>query len=102
MNPTAGSNAPLEPEEIPAVVSFGREICGQIEAAGKREWLVTNGIGGFASGNVAGHFTRPYHRPLFLALHPPRGRTLLVAEMDENVGYDGALFSPSPHRRARR
>src|SRR5713226_9110121 len=65
MNPTAGSNAPLEPEEIPAVVSFGREICGHLEAAEKREWLVTNGLGGFASGTVAGHLTRRYHGLLF-------------------------------------
>ena len=98
MNPTAGSNAPLEPEEIPAVVSFGREICGQMEAAEKREWLVTNGIGGFASGTVAGHLTRRYHGLLFAALHPPVGRTLLVAKVDETVRYNGALFPLATNR----
>src|SRR5947209_795624 len=98
MNPTAGSNAPLEPEEIPAVVSFGREICGQMEAAEKREWLVTNGIGGFASGTVAGHLTRRYHGLLFAALHLPVGRTLLVAKVDETVRYNGALFPLATNR----
>src|SRR5260370_580140 len=98
MNPPAGSNAPLESEEIPAVVSFGREICGQIEAAGKREWLVTNGLGGFASGTVAGHLTRRYHGLLFAALHPPVGRTLLVAKVDETIRYNGALFPLATNR----
>ena len=98
MNPTAGSNAPLEPEEIPAVVSFGREICGHLEAAEKREWLVTNGLGGFASGTVAGHLTRRYHGLLFAALHPPVGRTLLVAKVDETVRYNGALFPLATNR----
>src|SRR5438445_13597439 len=92
MNPTAGSNAPLEPEEIPAVVSFGREICGHLEAAEKREWLVTNGLGGFASGTVAGHLTRRYHGLLFVALHPPVGRTVLVRKGDGPVGSDGAVL----------
>ena len=36
------------------LISFGREICGDIEAAESREWLVTNGLGGFASGTVGG------------------------------------------------
>jgi len=36
------------------LVSFGREICGDLDAALRREWLVTNGRGGYASGIVAG------------------------------------------------
>ncbi len=36
------------------VVHFGREVCGNLEAAESREWLVTNGIGGYASGTIAG------------------------------------------------
>jgi hypothetical protein len=48
--------------EAPAAqIHFGREICGDLAAAEKREWLVTNGIGGFASGTVAGLQTRRYH-----------------------------------------
>src|SRR5216684_4883510 len=98
MNPTAGSNAPLEPEEIPAVVSFGREVCGQMEAAEQREWLVTNGIGGFASGTVAGELTRRYHGLLVAALQPPVGRTQLVGTFDEVVHYGGADYPMATHR----
>jgi len=36
---------------------FGRDICNCLPVAEKREWLVTNGIGGFAAGTVAGLLT---------------------------------------------
>ncbi|MGH9789075.1 MAG: glycogen debranching enzyme N-terminal domain-containing protein, partial [Candidatus Acidiferrales bacterium] len=39
-------------------VEFGREVCGELRASEEREWLVTNGLGGFASGTVAGSLTR--------------------------------------------
>jgi len=72
------------------VIDFGREITGDLAAAERREWLCTNGIGGFASGTVAGTLTRRYHGLLVAALQPPLGRTLLVAKADETVLYDGA------------
>jgi predicted glycogen debranching enzyme len=73
-----------------AVVAFGREVCGSLEIAESREWLVTNGIGGFASGTVSGNLTRRYHGLLIAALQPPVGRMQLVAKLDEVVRYDGA------------
>ena len=69
-------------------VAFGREVCGELPFAEKREWLVTNGIGGFASGTVAGVQTRRYHGLLVAALHPPLGRTLLLSAVAESVDYD--------------
>ena len=59
----------------PRVIDFGRDICGDLAAAEAREWLVTNGIGGFACGTVAGTLTRRYHGLLVAAL-PPRGIAL--------------------------
>jgi hypothetical protein len=44
------------------VMTWGREICGEVDAAERREWLCTNGIGGFAFGTVAGIATRRNHR----------------------------------------
>ena len=79
-------------------VDFGREICGTLETAEQREWLVTNGIGGFASGTVAGNLTRRYHGLLMAALKPPLGRTLLVSKLDETVGYLGASFALATNR----
>jgi len=60
---------------FPQVVDFGRDLCGDLPAAEAREWLVTNGLGGFASGTVAGLLTRRYHGLLVAALQPPLGRT---------------------------
>jgi predicted glycogen debranching enzyme len=70
-------------------LDFGREVCGDLSVAQKREWLVTNGIGGYASGTIAGILTRRYHGLLMAALQPPLGRTLLLAKLDERVEYDG-------------
>ena len=81
-----------------AEVQFGREVCGELEAGEAREWLVTNGLGGFASGTVAGTVTRRYHGLLIAALQPPTGRTLLVSGLDENVSYLGARYSLSTNR----
>ncbi len=69
-------------------IEFGREICGNLNTAESREWLVTNGTGGYASGTVAGLLTRRYHGLLVAALQPPLGRTLLLAKLDETVIYD--------------
>jgi predicted glycogen debranching enzyme len=69
------------------MIDFGRQICNSFEAAGSREWLVTNGIGGYASGTIAGVLTRRYHGLLIAALKPPLERTLLVSKLDETALY---------------
>ena len=50
-----------------------------------REWLVTNGLGGYASGTLAGPPTRRYHSLLVAALPAPLGRLALVAQLDERI-----------------
>ena len=81
-----------------AVVEFGREICGVLDVAEQREWLVTNGIGGFASGTVSGNLTRRYHGLLVAALHPPVDRMHLVAKLDETVHYDALDYPLATNR----
>ncbi len=83
---------------ILAEIQFGREICGDLEAAEQREWLVTNGIGGFASGTVAGTATRRYHGLLIAALQPPTGRTVLVSGLDESIRYLETSFPLATNR----
>jgi predicted glycogen debranching enzyme len=85
----SSSPNPLTPA---AFIDFGREICGHLAAAERREWLVTNGIGGFAMGTVAGLLTRRYHGLLVAALNPPLGRTLLLTKFDETVTYNGRAY----------
>jgi hypothetical protein len=49
------------------MLSLGRTTCGNIDVSHRREWLVTNGIGGYASGTAAGLNTRRYHGVLVAA-----------------------------------
>ncbi len=88
-----GPKTPMRSE-----VEFGREVCGDLAVAEQREWLVTNGIGGYASGSVAGCSTRRYHGLLVAALKPPVGRTQLVAALDTLACYAGAEFALATHR----
>jgi predicted glycogen debranching enzyme len=90
---SAKKNAPQNAE-----LELGREICGLLDAAEQREWLVTNGIGGFASGTVSGNLTRRYHGLLVAALHPPVGRMQLVAKLDETARYDAADYALGTNR----
>ena len=82
----------------PDLLDWGREVCGHLPVAESREWLCTNGIGGFASGTVAGLLTRHYHGLLVAALQPPLGRTLLVAKADETAEYDGHRYCLGANR----
>ena len=64
---------------------LGREICANPPAAEAAEWLVTNGIGGYSAGTVAGLPTRGYHGLLVAALDPPVCRTLMLVTVLETV-----------------
>ncbi len=59
-----------------------------------REWLVTNGLGGYASGTVAALATRRYHGLLIAALPAPLGRTMLVAHVTEVLRMPGGRAAP--------
>lgn len=54
-----------------------------------REWLVTNGLGGYASGTVSGIPTRRYHGALVAALHVPLGRTVMLSQLVEEFRLPG-------------
>jgi predicted glycogen debranching enzyme len=50
-----------------------------------REWLVTNGLGGYASATISGAITRRYHGFLIAALPPPLGRTVVLNDLDVEI-----------------
>ena len=77
---------------------YGRDRLGDPEVASRLEWLVTNGIGGFASGTVGGAPTRRYHGLLFAALKPPLGRTLLLSKLAESVDIDATWIELDTNR----
>jgi predicted glycogen debranching enzyme len=79
-------------------IRFGREVTGELAVAEEREWLVTNGIGGYGSATIAGTLTRGYHGLLVAALQPPIDRRLMLVKLDETVSYRGASYELATNR----
>lgn len=77
---------------------IGRDRLGSPETAGTLEWLVTNGIGGYACGTVGGMLARRYHGLLVAALQPPVGRTLMLAKLSESLEVDGVTHDLDANR----
>ncbi|HKZ69014.1 MAG TPA: amylo-alpha-1,6-glucosidase [Anaerolineales bacterium] len=61
----------------------------------RREWIVTNGLGGWASGTIGGANTRRYHGALVAALRPPVDRRVLVNKLDDWVTVNGVRYGLS-------
>ena len=53
-----------------------------------REWIVTNGLGGYASGTVSGAITRRYHGLLIAALAAPLGRVVMWNHVSESLRFE--------------
>ncbi|HET8842437.1 MAG TPA: glycogen debranching enzyme N-terminal domain-containing protein, partial [Ktedonobacteraceae bacterium] len=66
-------------------LSLGRAASNDGNAGLDYEWLVTNGLGGYASGSLTGATTRSYHGLLVAALRPPVERYVLVTKVDEEI-----------------
>ncbi len=84
--------------ESEPVVSFGREVCGDLAQTSAREWLVTSGNGAFASGTIDGAPTRKYHGILFAAPEGPAQRVLLCVKYDEFAIYRGERIALATNR----
>jgi len=67
---------------------FGRVVCGDLAQAERREWLLTNGLSGYASGTVAGSLTRRYHGLLIAPVGGPLERRLILAKADATLLLD--------------
>ena len=65
-----------------------RDLPAQTRLA-TREWLVTNGLGGYASGTVSTLITRRYHGLLIAALPAPLGRMNMLSHLYERLGLPG-------------
>src|SRR6266576_633992 len=66
-----------------------------------REWLVTNGLGGYASGTVSGAITRRYHGLLIAALPAPLGRMVMWSHVSEFLRFsDNDVISLGGEERA--
>ena len=73
-----------------------------LDALLDREWLVTNGLGGYASGTIGGFMTRRYHGLLIAALPNPLGRTMMFNHLSARVRLpDGRPGHAGGRRRPR-
>lgn len=80
------------------MIHFDKGICNDLDAARSREWLETNGLGGFASSTIVGLNTRRYHGLLVAATRPPVGRVVLLSKLEETLIVDGRRFDLSTNQ----
>jgi len=84
--------------ESAVMIQLGKDICGNLDAALHREWLETNGIGGFASASITGANTRRYHGLLTAATKPPVGRMVLLSKLEETLVIGEQRFDLSTNQ----
>jgi len=75
-----------------------RSICQNLALAAHREWLETNGIGGYASSTITGLNTRRYHGLLVAATKPPVGRLVLLSKLEETLVIGDRRYELSCNR----
>lgn len=80
------------------MIQFDETICGNLNEALRREWLETNGLGGFASSTITGLNTRRYHGLLTAATRPPVGRMALLEKLEETLVVNGERFDLSANQ----
>lgn len=80
------------------LVRFGRNVCGNLETSASTQWLVTNGIGGYAAGSISGIFNRRDSGLLVANLGSSCSKTLLLAKIDETAVYNNSTYPLSANR----
>lgn len=82
------------PEEMVPVISFGMDATYKCRGGFHTEWLVANGLGGYASSTITGVNTRKYHG-LLVAAFSSLDRMLLLSKLEEEVLLDGRVYQLS-------
>src|SRR5258706_14416143 len=77
---------------------FDESVCRNLDVAIHREWLETNGIGGFSSSTITGLNTRRYHGLLTAATKPPVGRLVLLSKLEDTLIVDGRRYELSANQ----
>lgn len=80
------------------MISFDRRTCNDLAACAVREWIESNGIGGYGSSSICGLNTRRYHGLLVAATNPPVGRMVLLSKIEETFILDGQQYDLSTNR----
>lgn len=80
------------------MIRIPRDECVNTETATRKEWLDTNGIGGYASSTAINCHTRKYHGLLVASLKEPRGRYVLLSKMESSLVHEGKTFILSTNK----
>ena len=80
------------------MIQYDEAVCRDVDACCQREWLETNGLGGYASSTICGMNTRRYHGLLVAATKPPVGRMVLLSKMEETLILHGTSYELSVNR----
>ncbi|MBT0159724.1 glycogen debranching protein [Candidatus Bathyarchaeota archaeon A05DMB-2] len=75
-----------------SAITLTHEALSSLDECIQKEWLVTNGLGGYASSTVLGVNTRKYHGLLVAALHPPGDRTVCLSKLDEEARVGNNIY----------
>ena len=73
-------------------LTINQPACNDFAISSQKEWLITNGMGGYASSTVSGANSRRYHGLLVAATHPPVGRLVMLSKLDDALIVDGNRF----------
>ncbi len=63
-----------------------------------KEWIITNGLGGYVSSSITGANTRKYHGLLIASLNPPVDRWLLLSKLEESIIYGDKVYEISTNK----
>ncbi len=77
------------------MLTINKPDCNDLGANSQKEWLITNGIGGYASSTVSGANSRRYHGLLVAATHPPVGRLVMLSKLEDALVIDGTRIELS-------
>lgn len=80
------------------MIRFGRAICGDLAQAERREWWLSNGLGGYAAGTLAGSLTRRYHGLLVTPVGGSLDRQLLFSRAEPVLDINGQRYPLSCNR----
>src|SRR5688572_18354193 len=75
-----------------------KDAVKQMSGVQNREWLETNGLGGYASSSLIGANTRRYHGLLVAAIQPPVVRSVLLSKFEETLVIAGTRYDLSSNQ----
>ena len=80
------------------MLTLNQSACSDLSNLQDREWIITNGIGGYSSSTVAGMNTRRYHGLLVAATTPPAGRLVMLSKLEDALIIDGERLELSTNQ----